>query len=64
MKQLHKIECAHLHYVTNHYAKFEYKGMNTVGTRVNVKAPVVAPTGWWWQFSALVLAQKVKNYTC
>ena len=25
-------------------------------TLVNVKAPVVATTSWWWQFSALVLA--------
>ena len=33
---------------------------------VNVKAPVAATTvaattNWWWQFSALVLALKVKN---
>ena len=25
-------------------------------TLVNVKAPVIATTSWWWQFSALVLA--------
>ena len=31
MKQSHKIEGAHLQCVNNHYAKFEYKGMNTVG---------------------------------
>ena len=31
MKQFHKIEGAHLQCVNNHYAKFEYKGMNTVG---------------------------------
>ena len=31
MKQSHKVEGAHLQCVNNHYAKFEYKGMNTVG---------------------------------
>ena len=31
MKQSRKIEGAHLQCVSNHYAKFEYKGMNTVG---------------------------------
>ena len=25
-------------------------------TLVNVNAPVVATTNWWWQFSALVVA--------
>ena len=30
MKQFHKIGGAHLQCVNNHYAKFEYKGMNTV----------------------------------
>ena len=33
----------------------------TVNTLVNVNAPVVATTSWWWQFSALVLALKVKK---
>ena len=28
---VHKIEGAHLQCVNNHYAKFEYKKMNTVG---------------------------------
>ena len=28
---VHKIEGAHLQCVNNHYAKFEYKGMKTVG---------------------------------
>ena len=31
MKQLHKLEGAHLRCVNNHNAKFQYKGMNTVG---------------------------------
>ena len=31
MKQFNKIGGAHLQCVNNHYAKFEYKGMNTVG---------------------------------
>ena len=31
MKQSHKIGGAHLQCVNNHYAKFEYKEMNTVG---------------------------------
>ena len=31
MKQLQKIDGEHLQCVNNHYAKFEYKGMNTVG---------------------------------
>ena len=31
MKQSHKIRGAHLQCVNNHHAKFEYKGMNTVG---------------------------------
>ena len=31
MKQFHKIEGTHLQCVNNHYAKFEYIGMNTVG---------------------------------
>ena len=31
MKQFHKIGDAHLQCVNNHYAKFEYKGINTVG---------------------------------
>ena len=31
MNQFHKVEGAHLQCVNNHYAKFEYKGMNTVG---------------------------------
>ena len=30
MKQSHKIEGAHLQCVNNHYAKFEYKEINTV----------------------------------
>ena len=30
MKQLHIIKGAHLQCVNNHYAKFEYKEMNTV----------------------------------
>ena len=28
---MHKIGHAHLQCVKNHYAKFEYKGLNTVG---------------------------------
>ena len=28
---VHKMGGAHLKYVNNHYAKFEYKVMNTVG---------------------------------
>ena len=31
IKQPHKIVNAYLQCVNNHYAKFEYKGMNTVG---------------------------------
>ena len=31
VKQFHNIRGAHLQCVNNHYAKFEYKGMNTVG---------------------------------
>ena len=31
MKQSHKKESAHPHCANNHYAKFKYKGMNTVG---------------------------------
>ena len=31
MKQFHKIRGAHLQCVNNHYEKFEYKGINTVG---------------------------------
>ena len=31
MKQFHKIEGAHLQCVNNHYAKFEYVGMKSVG---------------------------------
>ena len=31
MKQFHKIRRAHLQCVNNHYAKFEYKGINTIG---------------------------------
>ena len=31
LKQFHKIKGAHLQCVNNHYAKFEYKGMNAVG---------------------------------
>ena len=31
MKLSHKIRGAHLQCVNNHYAKFEYKGMNAVG---------------------------------
>ena len=37
MKQFHKIEGAHLQCVNNHYAKFEYKGMNTVASSTPVK---------------------------
>ena len=29
---------------------------NTIITLVNVKAPVVATTNWWWLISALVVA--------
>ena len=40
MKQSHKTGGAHLQCVNNHYAKFEYKGMNTVGvTDYTNKAP-------------------------
>ena len=31
MKQFHKLEGAHLQCVNNHYTKFGYQGMNTVG---------------------------------
>ena len=31
MKRFHKIGGTHLQCVNNHYAKFEYKGMNTAG---------------------------------
>ena len=31
MKQSPKIKGAHFQCVNNHYAKFEFKGMNTVG---------------------------------
>ena len=31
---MHKIGGAHLQCVNNHYAKFEYKGMNTVGFQI------------------------------
>ena len=31
MTQFHKKRGAHLQCVNNHYAKFEYKGMNSVG---------------------------------
>ena len=31
MKQFHKIGGAHLQCVNNHYTKFGYQGMNTVG---------------------------------
>ena len=31
MKQFHKEDGAHFQCVNNHYAKFKYKGMNTVG---------------------------------
>ena len=27
---VHKMKAAHFQYVNNHYAKFEYKGMNIV----------------------------------
>ena len=30
-KQFHKMRGAHLQCLNNHYAKFEYKGLNTVG---------------------------------
>ena len=30
---MHQIGGAHLKCVNNHYAKFEYKGMNTVGVK-------------------------------
>ena len=30
-------------------------------TLVNVNAPVVATTSWWWHFYALVMALKVKK---
>ena len=31
LSKVHKIDGAHLQCVCNHYAKFEYKGMKTVG---------------------------------
>ena len=31
MKQLHKIEGAHLQCLNKYFAKLKYKGMNTVG---------------------------------
>ena len=34
-----------------------YPQRNTLGvTLVNVNAPVVATTSWWWHFYALVMA--------
>ena len=36
MKQIHNIRGAHLQCLNNHYAKFEYKGMNTVGVTDNI----------------------------
>ena len=43
---MYKIGGAHLHYVNNHYAKFEYKGMKTVELQIkhrlqNVSIPEV-----------------------
>ena len=39
---MHKIDGAHLQYVNNHYAKFEYKGTKTVGVTdyTNQKPPL------------------------
>ena len=39
---MHKIGGAHLQYVNNHYAKFEYKGTKTVGVKdyTNQKPPM------------------------
>ena len=34
LSYVHKTEDAHLQCVNNHYAKFEYKGMKTVGVTV------------------------------
>ena len=31
---VHKIGGAHLQCVNNHYVKYEYKGMNTVGVKI------------------------------
>ena len=31
LSNVHKMEGAHLHCVNNHYGKFEYKGVKTLG---------------------------------
>ena len=43
---MHKIEGAHLQCMNNHYAKFEYKGMKTVGVTDNTNQTPPTHLGW------------------
>ena len=47
LSNVHKIEGAHLHYVNNHYAKFECKGMKTIS--VTVYTNLTPPMHLWWK---------------
>ena len=45
LRNVHKIEGAHLQCVNNHYAKFEYEGLNTV--RVSELYKLGTPLEFW-----------------
>ena len=50
---MHKIRGAHLQCVNKHYAKFEYKGMNTLGVSDYTNSAF-----WMEKMSKLNTAQK------
>ena len=43
---MYKIETAHFQYMNNHYAKFEYKGMKTVGSLDYTNQTPRTHSGW------------------
>ena len=46
LSNVNKIECTHLQCVNNHYAKFEYNGMKTVGVTNYTNQTPPKHSGW------------------
>ena len=46
VSNVHKMVGAHLQCVNNHYAKFEYKGMKTIGVTDYTNQATTTHLGW------------------
>ena len=60
LSNVHKTEGAHLQCVNNHYAKFEYKGMETGG--VTYYTNQTLPKHFGWKKGLSPTALKIRKY--